>query len=100
MFGLTNLNVIADFAVLIELQSLLEKGYDIVSGGTDNHLLLVNLRNKVNGFSSENFLVMFFISQRIQHCAKLFVHVNKLVRNNISMLGLNLHWVLRMEISY
>ncbi|GAY48109.1 hypothetical protein CUMW_109320 [Citrus unshiu] len=28
-------------------QSLLERGYDLVSGGTENHLVLVNLRNKV-----------------------------------------------------
>lgn len=34
------------------MQSLLEKGYDLVSGGTDNHLVLVNLRNKVKGDSS------------------------------------------------
>ncbi|XP_050378846.1 serine hydroxymethyltransferase 2, mitochondrial [Argentina anserina] len=27
-------------------ESLLEKGYDLVSGGTDNHLVLVNLRGK------------------------------------------------------
>ena len=31
------------------MQSLVERGYDLVSGGTDNHLVLVNLRNKVNG---------------------------------------------------
>lgn len=44
------------FAVLIYinenpliLQSLIEKGYDLVSGGTDNHLVLVNLKNKVRG---------------------------------------------------
>jgi glycine/serine hydroxymethyltransferase len=29
------------------MQSLLEKGYELVSGGTENHLVLVNLRNKV-----------------------------------------------------
>lgn len=29
------------------MQSLLEKGYELVSGGTDNHLVLVNLKNKV-----------------------------------------------------
>lgn len=29
------------------LQSLVEKGYDLVSGGTENHLVLVNLKNKV-----------------------------------------------------
>jgi glycine hydroxymethyltransferase len=29
------------------MQTLLAKGYDLVSGGTDNHLVLVNLKNKV-----------------------------------------------------
>lgn len=37
---------------------LLEKGYDIVSGGTDNHLLLIDLRNKgISGKKAENTLV-------------------------------------------
>ncbi|KAF1889151.1 hypothetical protein Lal_00024473 [Lupinus albus] len=50
-------NVIADSAVLIELQSLLEKGYELVSGGTDNHLVLVNLRNKgIDGSRVEKVL--------------------------------------------
>lgn len=35
----------------LNMQSLLEKGYDLVSGGTDNHLVLVNLRGKVKGDS-------------------------------------------------
>lgn len=34
---------------LLNMQSLLEKGYDLVSGGTENHLVLVNLRDKVKG---------------------------------------------------
>lgn len=57
--------VIADSAVLIELQSLLERGYELVSGGTENHLVLVNLRNKVNVVirSSENFFVYFYLKR-------------------------------------
>lgn len=62
--------------MLFELQSLLEKGYELVSGGTDNHLVLVNLRNKVNDviLFSENFLVIIFL-KRNPDSAKLFLHV-------------------------
>ncbi|XP_074568284.1 serine hydroxymethyltransferase, mitochondrial-like [Curcuma longa] len=36
---------------------LVEKSYDLVSGGTDNHLLLVNLRNKgIDGSRAEKVL--------------------------------------------
>ncbi len=35
-------------------QALLEKGYNLVSGGTDNHLMLIDLRNKgVTGKQAE-----------------------------------------------
>ena len=35
-----------------------EKGYNIISGGTDNHLLLIDLRNKdISGKKAENALV-------------------------------------------
>lgn len=35
-----------------------EKGYNIISGGTDNHLLLIDLRNKnISGKKAENTLV-------------------------------------------
>jgi glycine hydroxymethyltransferase len=35
-----------------------EKGYNIISGGTDNHLLLIDLRNKnISGKKAENVLV-------------------------------------------
>lgn len=38
--------------------SFLEKGYDIISGGSDNHLLLIDLRNKnISGKKAENTLV-------------------------------------------
>ncbi|KAG5064012.1 hypothetical protein JHK85_005195 [Glycine max] len=50
-------SVITDPTVLFELQSLLEKGYELVSGGTDNHLVLVNLRNKgIDGSRVEKVL--------------------------------------------
>ncbi|MBX9449505.1 MAG: serine hydroxymethyltransferase [Taibaiella sp.] len=39
-------------------EAFLSKGYDIVSGGTDNHLLLIDLRNKnITGKKAENTLV-------------------------------------------
>lgn len=38
-------------------KALLEKGFDLVSGGTDNHLVLVNLVNKnITGKRAENLL--------------------------------------------
>lgn len=38
--------------------AFIEKGYDIISGGTDNHLLLIDLRNKnISGKKAENTLV-------------------------------------------
>ena len=39
-------------------QALIEKGYHIVSGGTDNHLMLIDLRNKgISGKDAEKALV-------------------------------------------
>ncbi|WP_118952219.1 serine hydroxymethyltransferase [Taibaiella helva] len=39
-------------------EAFLAKGYDIISGGTDNHLLLIDLRNKnISGKKAENTLV-------------------------------------------
>lgn len=39
-------------------KGFIEKGYNIVSGGTDNHLLLIDLRNKnISGKKAENALV-------------------------------------------
>jgi glycine hydroxymethyltransferase len=39
-------------------KALVARGYDIVSGGTDNHLILIDLRNKnITGKAAENALV-------------------------------------------
>ena len=39
-------------------KSFVEKGYEIVSGGTDNHLMLIDLRNKnISGKKAEQTLV-------------------------------------------
>ncbi|KAL9685691.1 hypothetical protein QQ045_023142 [Rhodiola kirilowii] len=44
-------------------QSLMEKGYDIVSGGTENHLVLVNLKNKgIDGSRVEKVLEIVHIA--------------------------------------
>ncbi len=47
--------VIKNAAVLA--RALMERGYDLVSGGTDNHLILVDLRNKnLTGKQAEKLL--------------------------------------------
>ena len=39
-------------------KALTERGYEIISGGTDNHLILIDLRNKnITGKAAENALV-------------------------------------------
>lgn len=39
-------------------KAFVEKGYQIISGGTDNHLMLIDLRNKnLNGKIAENTLI-------------------------------------------
>lgn len=39
-------------------QAFVEKGYQVISGGTDNHLMLIDLRSKgVTGKAAENILV-------------------------------------------
>ena len=39
-------------------KSFVEKGYDLISGGTDNHLMLIDLRSKgISGKDAENALV-------------------------------------------
>ncbi|XP_031493949.1 serine hydroxymethyltransferase, mitochondrial-like [Nymphaea colorata] len=44
-------------------QSLVEKGYELVSGGTDNHLVLVNLKNKgIDGSRVEKVLELVHIA--------------------------------------
>jgi glycine hydroxymethyltransferase len=39
-------------------QAFTDKGYNVISGGTDNHLMLIDLRNKnISGKKAENTLV-------------------------------------------
>lgn len=39
-------------------QSFMKRGYQVISGGTDNHLILIDLRNKgITGKQAENLLV-------------------------------------------
>lgn len=39
-------------------EAFVKKGYDIISGGTDNHMMLIDLRNKnISGKDAENALV-------------------------------------------
>ena len=48
-------NVVKNAQVMAE--ELVNKGYQIISNGTDNHCLLIDLRNKnVNGKDAENSL--------------------------------------------
>uniref|UniRef100_A0A2N9FN88 Serine hydroxymethyltransferase n=1 Tax=Fagus sylvatica TaxID=28930 RepID=A0A2N9FN88_FAGSY len=62
---LRNCSKFAQLALVISLsmQSLLEKGYELVSGGTENHLVLVNLRNKgIDGSRVEKVLELVHIA--------------------------------------
>jgi len=46
-------------------EAFIEKGYKVVSGGTDNHLLLIDLRTKfpeISGKKVENTLVLSHIT--------------------------------------
>ena len=55
-FGIYAKQVIANAKALA--QAMIDRGYNIVSGGTDNHLMLIDLRNKgVNGKETEKALV-------------------------------------------
>jgi glycine hydroxymethyltransferase len=39
-------------------ESFIKRDYDIISGGTDNHMILIDLRNKgITGKEAENALV-------------------------------------------
>jgi hypothetical protein len=65
------------------MQSLLEKGYELVSGGTENHLVLVNLRNKVKGnipsFGSSYVVIFLFLAGSfIRTILRFFCMLDKL----------------------
>lgn len=48
---------------------LMEKGYTLVSGGTDNHMFLVDLRDKVNFNSFLFFFSVFFLNRELTEVA-------------------------------
>ena len=55
-FGIYAKQVVANTQALAK--SMVDRGFEIVSGGTDNHLMLIDLRNKnVNGKETEKALV-------------------------------------------
>jgi len=47
MYNLCTIDFIFKKSNCCLVQTLMEKGYELVSGGTDNHLVLVNLKPKV-----------------------------------------------------
>ncbi len=62
-FNLYQLQVKKNASVMAE--AFIEKGYKVVSGGTDNHLLLIDLRTKfpeISGKKVENTLVLSHIT--------------------------------------
>jgi glycine hydroxymethyltransferase len=62
-FGKYQIQVKKNAAVMA--QAFTEKGYKVVSGGTDNHLLLIDLRTKfpeISGKKAENALVLSHIT--------------------------------------
>jgi len=49
--------------------SLIKRGYNIISGGTDNHLMLIDLRNKnLNGKESQEALDLAGITVNRTQC--------------------------------
>ena len=44
--------------------AFVDRGYDLISGGTDNHLMLIDLRNKVTGKVAEQALARAHYAQQ------------------------------------
>lgn len=61
---------------IYHFQSLTAKGYELVSGGTDNHLVLVNLKSKVKTNMWDALGVLRYFSSIFQFL--LWVLTNKL----------------------
>ncbi len=61
--------------------AFIEKGYNVISDGTDNHLMLIDLRNKFPDITGEKLRILWFwlISQLIKTWFLLIVvHRSKL----------------------
>jgi len=58
-------------------KAFVDKGYHVISGGTDNHLMLIDLRKKfpnISGKQVENTLVQADITVNKNMCPSTAVH--------------------------
>lgn len=76
--------------------AMVEKGFKIISGGTDNHLMLIDLRNKnVSGKLAENALVKADITANKNMVP--YDDKSPFVTSGIRLSGSNLAWYERIR---
>lgn len=75
------------------LQALNDKGYDLVSGGTENHLVLVNLKPKV---CMENFTLFF---SKMKCIVRVMVTIIEVIAECWRRSGDNIYLIREMALS-